>query len=981
MIMGMLFSLLTASAAAQNTAESYLASGRAVLFDGTLTGLREAAEIFEAGYFDPECEDCPGNRELAFFHAISRIAMWVAKDDGGAAESGIELAREAGIDVQEDVIRSIDFSEWNFPEDRYGRPILPTNIEGLLADLETYRDAVAIPELGYVIDVLDSISETPENPFEIFLTPSETQVFLDPEMPPYSYDIKVDFGDVLMLKGMLSMMKGLLTTQTAYDLHVSEEAMLVEKVYENLFSIQQDLLLPHPDFLKLLPTENDPADGTVILAQVRQDILQGLAYYRDALDYLIDASRSAEPSELEHHLFFIAPEDLYIAERMREHLDRLLGSLLGDTPFPVEGQTTKEFELSNSTGGMFLELTEDAFGRFQDGYLEVFGEDYSLYFWDIRFEVIENHLYGYADYGEYWGWDSWFWVSGYFEGTLNENRTAISDAFLDYWGETYGTVGDLSGQVEWEDSEEPFWVDLNPVFGGTTRYPDPTSPRDLLPEFGDWNKPVPGTIAQGLGVDVTLGGILPEATEQTWQEWIDPQPTGKLPWPLLEWWQMVDGWPFWLDEQLIFTDRLGDVERELSERPGLDICALYMGLGWNDLYGSILLEDVPANEGIFVYTLSLSPSPRSPSALGTFRVVITVQDGIGDAQSYLCEEEYGDSVWSYIGMVNVRVDANWISFKISFDDLPCSIFGRYLSLDSQWGYDEWWLQEADLNHTHIQIGQTGTLSGEVMFAGYRGGPVFVRAFTDLKHPDESLIAYKVLSEPGTFILENVGLGLRCYIEAFSPLFGEYHPLDMNAFKSTTKRLVMTQAQTIRGIVLDLDVPIVLQNGRWQFGRIDFPLKREQYFAFDAIAGAEYIFELDCFDVSDAYMMVLDRNGNDVLVSGHPGYPEPIWWTCPVNGRYYLRISEPDWSDESGDFSVLMTTELYCPRADISGSQWVGVRDCRVDFYDFGLLARYWMQDCSEPYWCEDSDYSQSGIVNIADLSVLLDDWLKDGLLD
>ncbi len=37
------------------------------------------------------------------------------------------------------------------------------------------------------------------------------------------------------------------------------------------FNINYDLLEPHPDLLKVLPTTNDPNDGAAVLAQVRQD--------------------------------------------------------------------------------------------------------------------------------------------------------------------------------------------------------------------------------------------------------------------------------------------------------------------------------------------------------------------------------------------------------------------------------------------------------------------------------------------------------------------------------------------------------------------------------------------------------------------------------------------------------------------------------------------------------------------------------------
>jgi len=393
------------------------------------------------------------------------------------------------------------------------------------------------------------------------------------------------------------------------------------------------------------------------------------------------------------------------------------------------------------------------------------------------------------------------------------------------------------------------------------------------------------------------------------------------------------------------------------------------------------LKDSPTSDYYHEYRVALSPSPKSNSALDAVSIGIGYSNGNINGKLYHRDLWDGFSAWFYIDEIEVWLDENWLTFKIPIVSLPCSVSGRYLSVDSYWGYNDWGLEDADLNRTHLQIGQTGSISGEVVFAGHRGGPIFVRAFTDLRNPDESLVAYTVLDEPGAFLLENVGLGLHCYIEAFSPLFGDYHPFDMSALKSTTNQLVFTKSQMVSGIVLSLDVPIVLHNGIWQSGKIDFPLKREQYFAFDAISGADYILELERFGMSNAYMTILDRNGNDELMQGFSWQLEPIYWTCLVNGRYYVRISEPEWSTESDEFSVRMTTTLECPDVDISGSQWTGVRDCRVDFNDFALLASYWMQDCSEPYWCEDSDYTQSGTVNIADLSELLDDWLMDGLLN
>lgn len=50
-------------------------------------------------------------------------------------------------------------------------------------------------------------------------------------------------------------------------------------------------------------------------------------------------------------------------------------------------------------------------------------------------------------------------------------------------------------------------------------------------------------------------------------------------------------------------------------------------------------------------------------------------------------------------------------------------------------------------------------------------------------------------------------------------------------------------------------------------------------------------------------------------------------------------------------------------------------DCTVDFIDYAILASYWASSCSEPNWCQGSDFDGSGIVDGTDLAVIVDNWL------
>lgn len=967
--------LLTATAAAQSTAESYLEAGRASLFDGTLSGIRQAAAIFEDALADPDCADCPEHRELLFFHAVTRVAMWVVKDDPDSVQSAIELARAVGIDIQGDRIDEIVIPEPDIPEDRYGRPILPDDLEGLLIELGQFRDAAMLPEVASVINQLDAITETPDDPFVVWLTPEELQVFLSPEVPPFTEAIKVDYGDVLMLKGTLSMVRFVMGAHAAYDLHVSDEAMLLEKTFEDMFSIQHDLLLPHPELFKLLPTGNDPRDGTGILAEARQDVIRGLEAYIEAMTFLLDESRSADPGQLDNELFFVVPEDYFFIEQTRERLAAGLDSLLDDTDFMFVGQHYKVFDLPYDQGTLSMEFTYDAFGLFNhgDGFLRVEDDDFYFHFYDVVFEVIEGRLYGYADHG--WDWGAG-WVSGFFSGDLNEDFTAISEGRFEYWGDRQGVIEGLAGSVAYQDTEQ-MRVDLNPIFGGSGRYPDPVSPRDLLSEFGDWNKPVPGTVGHGLGNDPTLGGIFPEMSHADWNRMIDAQPTGKLDWPLMRSWQISPstGWPLtWQSGQRVFNDALGDVHWWVADRPGLDIDRLNMGLDLQYLYASIDLKDAPDSSGTYYYSVSLSPGPISEEIVGSLFFDIVVEDGsiYGD-----CFVVGGYQYWLPVEGLLVRLSGRSVMFKMPLGNLPVDISGRYLSVHSAWE-DGYWggIVEGDFNHTHLQIGSTESISGQVAFAGYLGGPIFVRAYTDMFNPNDSLVAYALLDGPGEFVLDDIGLGLEVYVEAFCPLFGSYHPLDMDALRVSTVQRVSLQSDPVSGVVLELDVPPVLQNDQWQQGNLFESYKRDDYYAFDAIAGAEYTFEFEPDPSVLAGITVLDRSGHRMLMSGSPWQSWPTYWVFPVNGRYYVRVSGlPGFG---GAYQIRMRTDLDCPTADISGGQWVGVRDCRVDLHDFVLMASHWLQACTEPYWCQGSDLTQTGQVDAHDLSMLVEQWLAEG---
>jgi hypothetical protein len=212
--------------------EAYIIPGRAQLFAGTLSGIREAYQTFSNGINDPDASD---DSELRFFHAAAGTAMLAVRDDGGSINSFFELAGEFGLDILGDHWDQLDV---NTPVNEYDAYEIPPGAPDD-NEIRSIIDASMIPQIDSFIADLDSISDSPL--FRIFLDPNETSVFSDPNLPQLENDLEVDYGEVLLLKGLLMAWKGRLQAQAAYDLYVDPDDMLAEKVHSGSFNVNDPM--------------------------------------------------------------------------------------------------------------------------------------------------------------------------------------------------------------------------------------------------------------------------------------------------------------------------------------------------------------------------------------------------------------------------------------------------------------------------------------------------------------------------------------------------------------------------------------------------------------------------------------------------------------------------------------------------------------------------------------------------------------------
>ena len=565
-----------------------------------------------------------------------------------------------------------------------------------------------------------------------------------------------------------------------------------------------------------------------------------------------------------------------------------------------------------------------------------------------------------------------------FTSTLSQDGNTITNGTFEYWGSRSGTLNNLSGQtvnVEIQDVN----IDLNPIFGGSGRYPNPVNPRDLLPVFDQWNAALPGTVGHGLGNDPTLGGILPQMTQYDWQKAYGLQPSGLIYLDYISSSQVtIDGnISDWDANQLVFNDISGDTEEDSNEVNGVDIKNLYMAYDRENLYGAIEFYDDINNTGRYYYTLFLSYSPYESGDWHSLRISINVSGGNIYSYLYYMSAQYGWPGWHYISSITTALGQKSVEFKVPFDDIPDYLPGRFVTIKSE-GWDAGWrVSDGEKDSTHLKIGEVGNISGTIAYNGFKGDPIFVQAYTDAGDADDSAVATIMITEPGPYTLEGIGFGWEGYVRAFTPLFGFDNPFESGAFQVQTSTPVWMMLGGLEDVDITLNYPIELKKDVLRNGEIDSETREVDWYYFDAVQGGTYIINLIRGTAGYACITLYDRDAESELVELDYGQTQQINWLCPVSGRYYVKVTNGYYQPAGGTYLIQMTSNITCPQADIACAQWVGVKDCKVNFYDLDVFVSQWLNSCWEPFWCEQADFNQSGSVNFSDFAILANEWMMD----
>lgn len=977
-------------------AQTYIQQGRIYLFDPKVSSTREAYNIFNEGYNDLTCVDCQTDRELAFFHALTRTLMLIGRDNNENLDSILEMSKLFGLKILGDDYLSLSAS---YPVNKHDYYQIPTNAPNF-QEVANWAETWMIPELTEIIAEMDSITENEDDLFKVWFYPGETTL---------AHKLEFDFGDLMLLKGGLSLVKSALMTQLAYDLYLEPEDMLMEKYYGNCINLNE-LLNTRPDFLKLLPTSNDNKDGATILAQSKEGLLDSIDYYLAAVDYIRNENVPPGKDDQSDELLYIDANSIGIVNRIDEELLRIRNSLVGDYSELYTYEKVKSYSIDKSNIGNIgsLQLSFNPFDICSKGQLLL---DYSFPFdtrWQVESMDIEGNWFAIElDYENSSDTSIYGYGQGYLTGTISNDKTKLDNLAFSCWGYWYydnsshynkdfldfsGTlITDIANQIE---------VDINPILG-SSRYPIPVSLRELFPEFDYFNYPVTGTIAKGMDYDATLGGILPGKTQRDWQLDLNLQPAYICDIPVLSPWQ-INTFPgpgiprvsFWYEDQVIFYDIADDLEEDIEASGNLDIAEVF--LGYNPMFfsieGMIAFNDLAEFNENRRYTLYFSPSKESRDVPGSIKIEIVISNGsaMGSFYEYQKMDYYGS--WMMSDSITAMIQEGGVSFG-SMGSQISKLPGRFFSVTSSYadtnGYE---YVSADKNNTRIRMAGLGSVSGNISYDAWDGEPLFVQVYADKDDPDGSIISSTMVTEPGEYTLTDIPLGSTSsmygstlYIKAKTPIFG-FENYELGCLDVEKYQEFYQWRENTTGVDIDLKYPTMLNNavtleGEFEIytpGMSSWQGPQEKWYCFDTIESGTYVVDVNNYS-HNAIVGLYSRDSKTRIFQPSNFWEEEIHfsWICPKSGRYFIKVSNDYYWPCDMTYDITLRTNMVCPSSDVASIEGIGVKDCIVDLFDINVFSYKWLQNTSEPFWGEGCDFNKDGIVNFEDYALFSQEWMSD----
>lgn len=443
------------AAASALSADDYALAGRMHMCQWTAAGLADAYDIFDAGIEDANCPDCRTDRELVFLRAMAEAAMLFV-DHSDALDVGhlLDLANEFGVALALDAFDGVRST--NSVEPIGPKPLPPER------DPNHVRQVLGesiLPRLESIMRGLDSIEDMPA-PFVMYMSPEETGL---------TGDLEIDYGDVLILRGLLLACKGMLEAQIVWD-----EKPYVYEAASGRFELREtagdgNLLIEWARRLADWRVREVDANSRGLIRQARQDWIDAITCYMDALEYIAleDNPPGADPQEDE--LTYIDATNLPHLDVCVNVLVTLRGYLRRDMAGPEPIVATRTYKVWDSETAPVGELAlvfegtrfEGCRGslRLPDG--EVMEVDW--------FGLLDADNVGISLFSPDRQAEAWL------EGAIDSDRGVIVNASLDVWGADRQLPGEPPVLPSAQTRTE-----MSPTASGAalSRFPNPDRPEE-----------------------------------------------------------------------------------------------------------------------------------------------------------------------------------------------------------------------------------------------------------------------------------------------------------------------------------------------------------------------------------------------------------------------------------------------------------------------------------------------------------------------
>lgn len=275
-----------------NVYADLVSEGRVLLFNHgnpTYSGILLANQKFKN-----ELSTNPNNPEANLFYAVTRMGVFALETGSGG---GLETLRDV-FEAFGMTRNSNDFLDVGPPYDS------PSELPGNSPSGEAIRQFLAGTYMNLLNETLGNLDQIPSS-FNTILTADETG----------DQAVEVDYGDVLMYKTMINANRCLVLVMSSYNLNVDIDAA-ANKISNDQFKINSDLLKAYPDFLKLL------SGGGAALINAETALIDTIDSYLAASAFI----RSETDNQLDD-LIAIDPEDAGDESLFRENLTEFQASL------------------------------------------------------------------------------------------------------------------------------------------------------------------------------------------------------------------------------------------------------------------------------------------------------------------------------------------------------------------------------------------------------------------------------------------------------------------------------------------------------------------------------------------------------------------------------------------------------------------------------------------------------------------------------